>query len=95
VTLLTGIVASSLSFQFYQIPPMTSTIFGENKAVCMSFLDGLGFFLSASIWAVTGKTVLRMVRDLDHAVFYGAGAALMLKMLPTILDEEKNAVHYM
>lgn len=93
VALLTGVMASSLSFQFYQIPPMTSKMFGEDKAVCLSFLDGMGFFLSAPIWAVTSQIVGGLgiygwsTAWVMLAFLFGSGGALMLRTLPQVLDE--------
>jgi hypothetical protein len=93
VALLTGVMASSLSFQFYQIPPMTSKMFGEDTAGCLSFLDGMGCFLSAPIWAVTSQIVGGLgiygwsTAWVMLAFLFGSGGALMLRTLPQVLDE--------
>jgi len=95
---LTFKMSSSVSFQFYQIPTMASNMFGKNKAVCLSFFDGLGFFLSAPIWAATGKIVGSLGENAWSIVWLmigsliGLGGMSMLSTLPHILhhQEEKS-----
>lgn len=57
VAILTGILASNISFQFYQLPAMVATTFGQNKALCLSLLDAVGYLSAALVWAITGKIV--------------------------------------
>ena len=57
VALLSGVVASSLALQFYQLPPLVSANFGSSKSVCLSFMDGMGFFMSATLWVGLGQLV--------------------------------------
>jgi len=92
IVALSCTMAASLSFQFYQIPPMVaSTFFGKNKAVALSLMDGLGFFVSAPIWAATGKIVSTLgacgwsaAWFLLSALFAGGGV-LMMRTLPQVL----------
>jgi MFS family permease len=90
--LLSAIMASSLSVQYYQIPTIISKTFGENKAVCLSLMDALGFFLSAPYLAATGQVVGRLG---DYgwsaaltmlAVLFGVSGFLMLDILPRALE---------
>lgn len=89
-------MASSLSYQFYQIPPNFSKRFGNNKAVCVSFLDGMGFFLGAPIWAtlgwiVGGDTFGGHSWSLAWALVGGLftlGGAIMRRNLPVIMNWE-------
>jgi MFS family permease len=90
--LLSAIMASSLSVQYYQIPTIISKTFGENKAVCLSLMDALGFFLSAPYLASTGQVVGRLG---DYgwsaaltmlAVLFGVSGFLMLDIFPRALE---------
>jgi len=87
-----GAMASSLSFQFYQIPNMVASVFGENQAVCLSFMDGVGYSMAAPIWAVVGKVVAN--DDLGWtaawvllAILFALGGMTMLRTLPTIWEQ--------
>jgi hypothetical protein len=96
IVVLSGSMGSALSFQFYQIPNMVAATFGEqNSTVCLSFLDGLGFFLSAPIWAATGQIVSRFGNEYGWstafcmvATLFGLGGFLMLRNLDKILDDQ-------
>ena len=41
ITLISGVMAYSVAFQFYQFPTAFGSGFGNDKAVCISFLDGI------------------------------------------------------
>ena len=90
IALLSGGMASSLAFQFYQIPPQIASAFGENKAVCLSFLDAMGFFMSAFAWGITGKIVSSLgaygwsTTFVLLGLLFGAGGALMSSVYPEI-----------
>jgi len=100
VALASGMMASSLSFQFYQIPPMVASLFGENKAVCLSFLDGIGFLLVAPIWATMGGVVTNPSFGAHGwsvawgllAGLFGMGGVLMLKGLHPVLEKQSTRV---
>lgn len=95
VSLASATMASSVSFQFYQCPAMVSGGFLQDKAVCLSFIDGLGFLVAVPVWALTG----RIVRTLGWsaawslmATMIGIGGVLMNQALPSILQQmEKGA----
>jgi MFS family permease len=96
--LLSATMASSLSIQYYQIPTIVSNTFGENKAVCLSLLDALAFFLSAPFLAATGQIVGRLG---DYgwstaltmlATLFVVGGFLLVDILPRALDPEPEAV---
>ena len=90
---LTAYMSSNLSFQFYHVPAMAASLFGaQRRAVCLSFMDGLGFFLSAPAWAATGMLVKALGDNygwtgawLMLATLFGGGSMLMLKQLPNIM----------
>lgn len=92
VSLLSGVMASSLSFQFYQIPQMVASTFGNDKAVCLSFVDALGFLLSAPIWAATAKIVGTpsgwTKAWVMLASLFGAGGMLMMKTFPEVQQRQ-------
>jgi len=93
-----AVMASSLSIQYFQIPTLVATTFGENKAVCLSFLDGLAFFLSAPILATTGQVVARLG---DHgwsvaltmlAAAFGIGGLLMGIIFPSVVASQEESL---
>jgi MFS family permease len=96
IAMLSGSVGSALSFQFYQLPNMVAGTFGEQKIVCLSFLDALGFFLSAPIWAATGQIVSRFgnygwsTAFCMVATLFGMGGFLMLRNLDKIIDDNEK-----
>jgi MFS family permease len=95
--LLSAAMASSLSIQYYQIPTIVSNTFGENKAVCLSLLDALAFFLSAPFLAATGQIVGRLG---DYgwstaltmlATLFFVGGLLLVDILPRALEPQPEA----
>jgi hypothetical protein len=94
-----GGMASSLSFAFYQLPSQIAAGYGKNRAVCTSFLDGLGFFMSAIVWKLTGKIVGTLGEQYGWAAsfgmvgsLFGLGGYLMLSMYPEIAARQEQAV---
>jgi len=92
IALLAGSMSYNLSFQVYQIPPMVaSTLFEENKAVCLSLLDAFGFFLASPVWAGTSC----LISGMGHngwmatwtllATLFAIGGSIMVKVMPKIL----------
>lgn len=57
LVLASGLMACSVSFQFYTFPAKFAASFGKYKAVCLSFIDGLGFFVCALIWNLSSRIV--------------------------------------
>ena len=89
-------MASSVSFQFYQSPGLISSDFGKNKAVCLSYLDCLGYLLAAPVWKLVSGIVSHpsigthgwSVAWSMIAGMIGVGGMLMLKVMPPILQKQ-------
>ena len=91
--ILSFVMSSSISFQFYQLPAKCSTLFAESKAVCTSFLDGLAFLIGAPIWYFLGKVIAQFGWSAAWTIiacFLALGGVLMVKALPEILDFESR-----
>ena len=91
--ILSFIMSSSISFQFYQLPAKCSTLFAESKAVCTSFLDGLhvAFLIGAPIWYFLGKIIAQFGWSAAWTIiacFLALGGESMVKALPEILEFE-------
>ena len=50
IFLLSAGMASSIAFQLYQLPAMIAQEFADHKAVCISWLDGIGYMSSIPIF---------------------------------------------
>ena len=94
VIALSASLASSISFQFYQVPNMvSSTAFREHKAVCLAFLDGIGFFLTAPIWTLSSRVVQSFGWSTTWcllAILVGSGGALMISALQPVLSKQQQ-----
>ncbi|KAL7572328.1 hypothetical protein ACA910_021545 [Epithemia clementina (nom. ined.)] len=95
IALLSGVIASALSFQFFQIPGIVAPEFGRNKAVFFSLVNGAGYFLATVVWAVFGK----MVHGLQHGwsvawlmlmCFYLSGGTLLLRHFGPYLSKNEE-----
>ena len=89
VVLLSAAMASTVSFQYFQLPCLIAQKYPNDKAVCISFLDGMGFLLSIPIFTALGLIVP------EHGWYAGWGflAALfaisgtfLVRSIPPILD---------
>ena len=94
VTLLSGIMASTVSFQFYQIPNLVSnTVFGDNFALCLSLIDGLAFFVTAQV-LMANKAILGnfgwSASWTFLAMIFGWGGTIMMKAMPPVLNLEQQ-----
>lgn len=95
VAVLSGSIASSLSFQFYQIPQMAASTFGHNRAVCLSLMDGLGFFLCAPVWAATNQLVSNFGKHgwsltwILLAALFSLGGKSMMGIIPTVIKKQQ------
>lgn len=92
VTLLSGIMASTVAFQFYQIPNLVSkTVFSENFALCLSLIDGLAFFVTAQV-LMANKAILGNLGWSASwtflAMIFGFGGSIMMKAIPPVLNQE-------
>lgn len=95
VTLLSGLLASSVSFQFYQIPNLVSnTSFQEADApVALSLIDAVGFFATAQLFSVFTMLLSKMGWSASwgfFAVIFGLGSTLMTNALKPVLIESKR-----
>lgn len=94
IALLSGTMIANVAFQYYQFPAMIAKEFGRHKAVCISFLDGFGFLLSAPIFATCSKLV--PTRGWSSAwamlaVLFGLAGALMVKSITPVLESDNTA----
>lgn len=88
VAIMSGIMASNISFQYFQFPAMIAQKYGDHKAVVISFLDGFGFLLSAPIFATIGRVVPTMGWSAGWSLLgglFGAAALLMMSSINPIL----------
>jgi len=91
VALLSGTMIANVAFQYYQFPALIAKEFGKHKAVCISFLDGFGFLLSAPIFATCSKLVPSSGWSSAWgmlAVLFGLAGALMVKSIGPVLAAE-------
>jgi hypothetical protein len=94
VALLSGTMIANVAFQYYQFPAMIGKEFAEHKAVCISFLDGFGFLLSAPIFATCSKLVpaagWSSVWTMLALLFGGAGALMVSSIGPVLTKAEPS-----
>lgn len=91
VALLSGTMIANVAFQYYQFPALIAKEFGQHKAVCISFLDGFGFLLSAPIFATCSKLVPTSGWSsawVMLAALFGAAGVLMVKSIGPVLEAE-------
>lgn len=91
IALLSSIMASSLAFQYFQFPSMIARMFGHHKAVCISFIDGFGFLLSAPVFASIGRLVPTMGWSsawMLMAGLFAVGGTIMMRNIPHVLEPQ-------
>jgi hypothetical protein len=96
IGLASATMASSVSFQFYQAPAFVSNEFLKLKAVCLSFMDGLGFVVTALVFAMVSKIVSHpslgthgwSVAWAMFAVILGIGGTMMTSIIPPVLGRQ-------
>lgn len=89
ISLVSFVMSSNISFQYFQFPAMISQRYGDHKAVVISFLDGFGFLLSAPIFATIAQVVPANGWGSGWtmlASLFGAAACLMLTAINPILN---------
>mmetsp|Transcript_31993 Transcript_31993/g.70325 ORF Transcript_31993/g.70325 Transcript_31993/m.70325 type:complete len:624 (+) Transcript_31993:124-1995(+) len=89
IAMASGAMASSISMQFYHLPALTAKLFGKNKAICVSFLDGMGFLLGAPIWYGVGRIISTRgwaAAWIVIAGFLSLGGVIMTKALPSVME---------
>lgn len=97
VSLLSGIAASSISFQFSQFPNLVSTaLFSENKAVALSLVDAAGFFIT---WLTLGANT-RILGNFGWSaswtylsLFLCLGSAMMMISIEPVLFKQQHLLH--
>ena len=89
VVLCSGLLSSSAAIPFFQLPNMVSTVvFKENKAICLAFLDGIGFFLTAPLWALSSRIVTSMGWSAAWgtlALVFALGGTVMVRSMRPVL----------
>lgn len=96
VALASGLMASSLSFQFYQMPPTIAQLYGKNRAVVTSWFNAMGFFIAAPVWA----TAATWLQDFPRwgwpavwgqlALLFGVAGILMGQALPSVFQDDDD-----
>ena len=95
IAVASGAMASSLSFQFYQIPNMVASVYGENQAVCLSLIDGVGYIIVAPVWSLVGRIVAMddvlgwTAAWILLAVLIGTGGVVTGLSLPIIWERQE------
>ena len=93
---LSCLAASSISFQFSQVPVLVaSNMFAENKAVALSLVDAGGFFFTSQIFAANTRILESFGWSASWtflSIFLAIGASLMMKYLPNVLMRERQRV---
>jgi Major Facilitator Superfamily len=74
VFFFSGAMASAVSFEFFQMPAIIAQKYESEKAVCISFLDGIGYLFSIPIFSALGVVVPKYGWD----VAWGSLAAMSL-----------------
>lgn len=95
ITLCASIMASSISFPFFQVPNMVSSIyFGEVKPIALSLIDGTGVVMTSPIWKVFNRLLLP---NLGWAMSWGVITALvglcgtlLMRTMPGVLELQQK-----
>jgi hypothetical protein len=95
ITLSASVMASSISFPYFQIPNMVSSVyFAPVKPIALSLIDGTGIFLTSPIWKVFTKMLLPTfgwsASWTAVAVIVGLCGTLLMKTVPRILDKQQE-----
>lgn len=96
ISLFSGVAASSISFQFSQIPNLVaSSVFAENKAVALSLVDAAGFFVTSQVLTANTRVLRTMGWSASWtfmALFLGIGSTLMMKHIEPVLVTERKRI---
>jgi hypothetical protein len=95
IALFSGIMASTVSFQFYQFPNLVSAnVFPEHSAVSLSLLDAAGFFMTAQVLAANNHVLTRYGWSGSWtflAMIFALGGTIMSKGIqPVLLQARRN-----
>ena len=96
VVILSAAMASTIAFQYFQLPAMIAQTYGgDNKAVCISWLDGIGYMFSIPTFRALGVFVVPRFGwpagwlMLSCLFFVGAIVMLCFSSIGSILDTSK------
>lgn len=91
ITLLSGFIATSVSFQFYYLPNlMSTTIFPESSSVALSLTDAVGFLLTAGVMGFSSLVLGACGWSAAWAfmaVIFSIGATSMVHAIRPVLIE--------
>ena len=95
ITIFSGLIATSVSFQFYQIPNlMSSTMFPESTSVALSLIDAVGFLATAGVMGITSLVLGAFGWSGAWAfmalIFSLGGASMVRAMRPILIESVKN-----
>eukprot|EP00539_Tryblionella_compressa_P004229 CAMPEP_0178741162 /NCGR_PEP_ID=MMETSP0744-20121128/4980_1 /TAXON_ID=913974 /ORGANISM="Nitzschia punctata, Strain CCMP561" /LENGTH=617 /DNA_ID=CAMNT_0020393991 /DNA_START=144 /DNA_END=1997 /DNA_ORIENTATION=+ len=95
IALFSGIMASTVSFQFYQFPNLVSAnVFPENSAVSLSLLDAAGFFVTAQVLAANNHVLGKLGWSASWtflAMIFGIGGTIMSRAIqPVLVQQAQN-----
>ena len=96
ITVVSGLLATSVGFQFYQLPIKYSPTFGRDKAVFISWCDGVGFLLLSPFWSSISGLVANYGLQgwtfawLIVAVFIAMGGTIMTRNLEAVMRLDKH-----
>jgi hypothetical protein len=94
ITLLSGLTASTVSFQFFQLPNLfCSTMFPENSSVALSLLDAVGFFVTAQVLAVNTNILKKFGWSASWtfvAMFFCMGGTVMVNSIKPVLSKAQE-----
>ena len=95
ITLFSGLIATSVSFQFYNIPNlMSSTIFPESTSVALSLTDAVGFLVTSCVMGVASLVLGSFGWSGTWAfmalIFTMGGASMMRAMRPVLHESFKK-----
>jgi len=91
ITLLSGFIATSVSFQFYQLPNlMSTTMFPESSSVALSLTDAVGFLVTAGVMGFSSFVLGAFGWSAAWAfmaMIFSIGGAFMVQAMRPILIE--------
>ncbi|KAG7351352.1 major facilitator superfamily transporter [Nitzschia inconspicua] len=95
IALCSGIMAGTVSFQFYQFPNLVSAnVFPDNSAVSLSLLDAAGFFMTAQVLTANNHVLRHFGWSASWtflAMIFGLGGTVMSKGIqPVLMQARRN-----
>jgi len=93
IAFLSGMMAYSVAFQFYQFPTAFANTFDDDRAVCISFMDGIACLVMAPIWSLVSMLAASAqigshgwsVAWLIIASLFGIGGNVMMRNLSSVI----------